>query len=100
AVALVFVDNHVAWQVSSFWALVLAEVKNGLFFTTAKCNLLRVQVVGDTPRVRVLVCHCCISPLLRISNGTPNILCYLSCSQQLVPPEINRFAQILWNNWL
>ena len=36
-VAWVFVDFHVAWQVSSgFWSFVLTEVVNGLLLATAQ----------------------------------------------------------------
>ena len=40
AVAWVFVDRHVVRQISAFWALVLAEVKDSLFFAAAQNDVL------------------------------------------------------------
>ena len=56
-VAWVFFDDFSVRKIDSFWALVFAEIIDRLLFTAAKCDLLGVQVVCDTFRVRVLVSH-------------------------------------------
>ncbi|MDB5181327.1 MAG: hypothetical protein JWP13_90 [Candidatus Saccharibacteria bacterium] len=86
-VAWVFLNDFTFWEVNTLWALILTEVVDWLFFSAAKCNLLGIQVVCNTFRIHVLVCHYKF-PSLMVSNGTPKILWWDFICQLLT--EVNR----------
>lgn len=42
AIAWILVDAHARWQVASFGSLIFWKVIDGLLFTTAQSNILRI----------------------------------------------------------